>query len=101
MVSSTEKLITTIQILPNISRSKDNQTMAFDKLIEFNLRNVFLEKSYAKCGLETCLEPFLKNKKWGYLWISSLKFNTNSFHCMFKWGIPQHAEAKVTSWFYF
>ena len=63
MVSSTEKLIITIQTLPNISRSKDNQTMTFGKLIEFNLRNVFLEKSYAKCGLETCLEPFLKNKK--------------------------------------
>ena len=34
-----------IQILPNISRSKANQTMKVDKLIEYNMRNIFLEKS--------------------------------------------------------
>ena len=34
-----------IQILPNISRSKGNQTMKFDLLTEYNMRNIFLEKS--------------------------------------------------------
>ena len=33
-------------ILPNISRSKGNQTMKFGQLIECNVRNIFLEKSY-------------------------------------------------------
>ena len=34
----------TIHILPNISRSKDNQKMKFGQLIEYNMRNIFLEK---------------------------------------------------------
>ena len=33
-------------ILPNISRSKGNQTMKVDQLIKWNMRNIFLEKSY-------------------------------------------------------
>ena len=42
-----------IHILPNISRSKGNQTMKFDQLIEYKMRNIFLEKSCTKCGGET------------------------------------------------
>ena len=41
-----------MHILPNILRSKDNQTMKFDQLIEYNMRKSFLEKSYTKCGGE-------------------------------------------------
>ena len=41
-----------ILILPNISRSKDNQTIKFGQLIECNIRNIFLEKSHRKCGRE-------------------------------------------------
>ena len=41
---------TVIHILPNISRSKDNQTIKFGQLMDCNMKNVFLEKSYAKCG---------------------------------------------------
>ena len=37
-----------IHILPNISRSKVIQTMKFGQLIECNMRNIFLEKSYTK-----------------------------------------------------
>ena len=33
-----------IHILPNISQSKDNQTMKFGQLIEYNNRNIFLQK---------------------------------------------------------
>ena len=39
-----------MHILPNISRSKDNQTIKFGQLIEYNMRNTFAEKSYTKCG---------------------------------------------------
>ena len=38
----------TIQILPNISQSKDNQTMKFGQLIENNKRNIFLKKLCGK-----------------------------------------------------
>ena len=50
-------------ILPNISRSKGNQTMKLDQLIECNMRNVFLEKSFTKCGGETIPWPFSKKPK--------------------------------------
>ena len=47
-----------IHILPNISRTKDNQTMKFGQLTEYNLRNIFLEKSFTKCGGKTSHRPF-------------------------------------------
>ena len=40
----------TIHILANISRSKGNQTLKFGQLIEYNLKNIFLEKSFTKFG---------------------------------------------------
>ena len=42
-----------IYISPNISRRKSKQTMKFGQLIEYNTKNIFLEKSYTKCGGET------------------------------------------------
>ena len=52
-----------IHILTNISRSKGNQTIKCDQLIEHNMRNIFLEKSYTKCGGETIPRPFSKKSK--------------------------------------
>ena len=37
-----------IHILPNISRSKGNQTMKFGQLIEYNKGNIFLQKLCGK-----------------------------------------------------
>ena len=42
-----------IQALLNISGSKGNQTMKFGQLLEYKMRNVFVEISYTKCGGET------------------------------------------------
>ena len=50
-------------MLPNISKSKGNQTKKFGQLIEYNMRNIFLEKSYTKCGGETIPRLFSKNSK--------------------------------------
>ena len=47
-----------LHILPNISRSKVNQTIKFGQLIEYNLRKIFLVKSYTKCGEVTSPGPF-------------------------------------------
>ena len=33
-----------IQILPNISQSKGNQKMKFGQLIEYNKKNIYLQK---------------------------------------------------------
>ena len=52
-----------IYILPNISRSKGNQAMEFGQLLEHNIRYIFLEKSYPKCGEETIPKPFSKKSK--------------------------------------
>ena len=50
MTSQTKQQVITINIFPNISRSKGNQTMKFSLLIDYNMRNIFLEESYAKYG---------------------------------------------------
>ena len=36
--------------------------MKLGQLIEYNMRKVFLEKSYAKCGDETIRRPFSKSQ---------------------------------------
>ena len=50
-----------IHIVPNISRSKGNHTMKFGPLIEYSMKNIFLEKSYTKCGGE--IIPSSSSKK--------------------------------------
>ena len=52
----------TIHILANISRSKGNQTMKFGQLIEYNMRNTFIGKSYTKC-IENIPRPLPKKSK--------------------------------------
>ena len=46
--------------------------MKFGQLIEYNLRNIFLEKSYAKCGGGNISRPFLKKSKLSIFWIKVL-----------------------------
>ena len=62
MTSQSGKQTVAIHILPNISRSKGNQTIKCDQLIEYNMRNIFLEKSNTKCGGELLPDPFLKDQ---------------------------------------
>ena len=40
-------------MLTTISRRKNNQAMKLGQLIEYNMRNIFLNKSYTKCAEET------------------------------------------------
>ena len=56
-----------MHILPNISRSKDNQTMTFGQLTERNMKSIFLENSYTKCGGETSPRPFSEKLNRAYL----------------------------------
>ena len=39
--------------------------MKFGQLIEYNIREIFLERSYPKCGGETILRPFSKKSELG------------------------------------
>ena len=45
MTSQPGKQTIAIRIMPNISRSKDNQAVKLGQLIEYNLRNLSLLKS--------------------------------------------------------
>ena len=45
--------------------------MKFGRLIEYDIRNIFLEISYSKCGAKTCPRPF--SGKSSILWIDTLK----------------------------
>ena len=49
--------------IPNISRIKGNQAMTFAQLIEHNMRNIFVEKSYTKCAGEPIPRPSSKISK--------------------------------------
>ena len=49
-----------IHIFPNISRSKGNQTIKFDQLIENNMRDISPKKLYIKCGWDSILRFFSK-----------------------------------------
>ena len=51
-----------MHILPNISRHKDNQAIKFDQLIEYNMRNIFLEKHTQNVVEELFPDPLLKIK---------------------------------------
>ena len=53
MTSQRGKKTITIHILVNTSRSKSNQKMKFGQLIEYNVRNIFSQKSCRKGDRET------------------------------------------------
>ena len=76
--------------------------MKFGKLIEYNLRNIFVEKSYTKCAAELFPHPYLKYQNWAYLWINSVCKVLNSFfYCMLIWGLSKYSEIKKqTTCFY-
>ena len=57
-----------ILILSNISRSKGNQTTKFGQLIEYNMRNIFVEKSCTKYDGEAIPKPF--SKKTGHFFLT-------------------------------
>ena len=46
--------------------------MKFDQLIEYNMINAFLEKSYTKCDAEASSRPVYKNQNLAYLLIKSM-----------------------------
>ena len=52
-----------IHILTIISRSTANQAMILGQLIEYNMSNIFLGKSYTECGGETIPRSFSKKSQ--------------------------------------
>ena len=60
MTSQSSQQTAVIHILPNILRSKDNQTMKLGQLIEYNMANTFAQISYTKCDGESIPRLFSK-----------------------------------------
>ena len=46
-----------------MSRNKGNHTLKFGQLVEYNMKNIFLEKPYRECGGEDSPRPFYKKTK--------------------------------------
>ena len=70
--------------------------MKFGQLIEYNLRNIFLLKSYTECGGEASPRP--SSEKLGLnisLDQNSLKFYTVCFDCMPSWRLSKYIETKL------
>ena len=77
MMSQTGQEITTIYTLPNISRNKGNQ---------YNMRNIFLEKSYTKCGGEASPRHFHKKIK------LSISLDQLSEMLCLSWALPTYTK---------
>ena len=52
-----------IHVVLNILRNKDNQVMKFGQLKEYNMKSIFLKKSYTKDGGETSPRAFSEKLK--------------------------------------
>ena len=78
-----------IHTLPNISRSAVNQTMKFGLLINYNMRNIFLWKSYTKCGAEISPEPFYEKWKLSRSRDQLAKISIY-FYCIPYWGLSKY-----------
>ena len=64
MTSKPGKQTITIHIFPNISKEVNAiRQWNFIQLLEYNMRNIFLEKSHTKCGGETIPRPYSKESK--------------------------------------
>ena len=60
MTSQAGKQAVGIHVLPNVSRSKGNQTMKLGQLVKCNMGNILLEKLQSTFGGETVHRPFSK-----------------------------------------
>ena len=57
--------------------------MKFDQLIKYEMKNIFLENSYAKCGGETSTRFFYKKSNFS-ISMNSLKCDKVCFYYMAK-----------------
>ena len=75
--------------------------MKFGQLIEYNMKNIFIEKSYTRCGWETSPQTLFWKIEIEHLWINSLKFYTDYFYRILGWGLLKYIETKLqTTCFY-
>ena len=64
---SCDAKINGIKVLPNMSRSKDNQTKKVSQLIECNIRNIFMKKIIRKIWWKNYFQTFFSKTKVGQI----------------------------------
>ena len=100
MTSQPGKQIISIHILSNIVQcpSKNNQAIKFGQLMQYNMWNIFLEKSFTECGGKSVTTP--SSNKLNF-WSNILQFCTVCFCCMPSWRLSKYIETKLqTTCFY-
>ena len=99
MTSQPGKQIISIHILSNITRSKNIHGIKFGQLMQYNMWNIFLEKSFTEYGGK-CVTTPSSNKL--YLWSNIIQLCTVCFCCMPSWRLSKYIETKLkTTCFYF
>ena len=80
--------------MPNISRSKGNQTMKFGQLIEYNMRKLKKRKktSYTKCGGETSPRSLFWKIKIEHIFGLIIWNFIVCFYCILSWGLSKDIE---------
>ena len=73
--------------------------MKLGKLTEYDMINIFLEKSHAKCCREA-IPRFYKNEQQIDLLINSLKWYKICFRCMSSQGLPKHIKTKMVNTYF-
>ena len=90
-----------IHILLNISRSKGNQTIKFGQLIEYDIRNIFLEKPSTKCGGKNNPQHFSGKSKLSISLYQQSRVLCSQFLLNPKLGLSKYIETKLqTTCFY-
>ena len=84
-----------IHILSNTSRSKGNQTMKFCQLINYNIRIIFIEKSYTQYDGEISTRPFSEKLNLSISLDQQSKVLYSLFNCMPSWGLLKYIETKL------
>ena len=80
-------------MLPNILRSKGDQAMKFGQLIEYNMKNIIVEKSYTKCAGESIPRPLSKKMKIKN--ISGSIVESILFYCMLIRELSKYSEIRL------
>ena len=82
-------------ILSIISRNKGIQTMKFDQLVEYNMRNIFVETLYTKCSVEISPRPFSEKLRLSISLDQYFKVLYNLFLLYASWGLSKYFESKL------
>ena len=81
--------------MTNIASTKGNQSMKFGQLIEYNRRNIFLERTFTKYGGETSSQTLSQKITIEHISGSTAWIYIVCFYCMPSWKLSRYIEAEL------